>query len=472
MQNKRVLISFYGDDFTGTTATAEILTGSGLPTIIFTEPPAVSYLEEHFPGVQAVGVSGVARTLPADQMQEALEPIFRTLKSYQSPIYLYKVCSTFDSSETVGSIGKAIELGVRLFAPDFIPVLPAAPRFKRYTVFGNHFAALGDGNIFRLDHHPSISNHPATPMKDADLCRHLARQTSLNIGLINILDIETGPERINAQINDLVAADAKIIFFDCLAEKHLNTICETVFARFYGKNPGFFVGSQELGYGLVKALAGQNLMFNPISGETYSLDGSDRGPIIVLSGSCAIVNGDQIKQAKAHGFADAAVRAENLLDSQKKEAEKEKIVDAACKELAAGRSVIVHTAVGPQDERIHAMKARALQLALSEAEANTILGTGLGEIAQQILHRRLVKRLVVAGGDTTGRIQKFLRIEALQVARSIGMGAPLCYVYSRDQQVNGLEVAFKGGQTGGPDYFHQVQSAQTAEFESVALGRM
>ena len=110
------------------------------------------------------------------------------------------------------------------------------------------------------------------------------------------------------------------------------------------------------------------------------------------------------------------------------------------------------------------------QLSLSETKANRILGTGLGEITQEILRRSLVKRLVVAGGDTTGRIQKFLRIEALQVATSIGVGAPLCYVYSQDQRVNGLEVAFKGGQAGGPDYFHQVQSARTAEFESVALG--
>lgn len=472
MQPESVLISFYGDDFTGTTATAETLMQSGLPAVIFTEPPSLSYLQEHFPGVRAVGISGIARTLPADRLQQILEPIFLTLKSYRSLIYFYKVCSTFDSSAKVGSIGKAIELGIKLFSPDFVPVFPAAPRLKRFTVFGNHFAAMGDGDIFRLDRHPSISNHPVTPMKDADLGRHLARQTRLKIGLVNILDIEAGVQRINARIDAHIAAGSPIILFDCLSDEHLNTICQTVFDRCHKNNPGFFVGSQEMGYGLVKALARQKLVPDGVPAKTKITKGSDKGPILVISGSCAIVNGDQIKWAKAHGFADAAVRAENLLDSEKKETEKEKIVIAASRALAAGRSVIVHTVAGPEDERIGAMKTKAGELSLPETEANQILGIGLGDIAQEILRRSDVNRMVVAGGDTTGRIQRFLQIKALQVAKPIGIGAPLCYVYSERPKINGLEVAFKGGQVGEPDYFHQVQVACTAQFEKVALGRM
>ena len=112
------------------------------------------------------------------------------MKRYRSPLYVYKVCSTFDSSEFTGNIGKAIELGMDVFKPDVVPVLPAAPRLKRFTVFGNHFAAMGDGTVYRLDQHPSISNQAVPPMKDADLRRHMARQTHLKSGLIDILDIE------------------------------------------------------------------------------------------------------------------------------------------------------------------------------------------------------------------------------------------------------------------------------------------
>ena len=112
----RILISFYGDDFTGTAATAEALTQSGLPTVIFTEPPSPSYLEQHFPRARAVGISGAARTLPAKALTQVLSPIFLSMQAYQSPIYIYKVCSTFDSSENIGNIGRAIELGRDTFA--------------------------------------------------------------------------------------------------------------------------------------------------------------------------------------------------------------------------------------------------------------------------------------------------------------------------------------------------------------------
>jgi len=169
MSEEKILIGFYGDDFSGTTAIAETLTQSGVPTVIFTNLPSLSYLNRRFPLVRAVGISGTARTLAAGVIREALTPTFLAMRSYRAPAYVYKVCSTFDSSPRVGNIGKAIELGIKIFAPEFIPVLAAAPKLGRYTVFGNHFAAVGGGEIFRLDRHPSISKHPVTPMQEADL---------------------------------------------------------------------------------------------------------------------------------------------------------------------------------------------------------------------------------------------------------------------------------------------------------------
>lgn len=75
------------------------------------------------------------------------------------------------------------------------------------------------------------------------------------------------------------------------------------------------------------------------------------------------------------------------------------------------------------------MKEMMDRMALSEAAANRYLGTELGEIARQIAGSSSTKRLVVAGGDTSGRIQELLQIQAMQVAIPIGIAAPLCYVY-------------------------------------------
>ena len=468
----RILISFYGDDFTGTAATAETLTQSGLPTIIFTDPPPSAYLAKQFPRARAVGISGEARTLPAQAITRVLAPIFRTLKSYQSPIYVYKVCSTFDSSENIGNIGRAVELGRDIFALDFIPILPAALKIGRYTVFGHHFAAVGDGEVFRLDRHPSMANHPVTPMGESDLRKHLANQTELRSGLINILEVRKGPQRINSRINELVAAGIPIIFFDCLADEDLNTICETVFKKTYGNKPLFFVGSQELGYGLTAALKKTDVLSPQATLKTSESTVSDRGPIMVISGSCATITGEQISWSKDNGFYDIAINPRNLLDFKRRYQYKEQIVTSAINGVAEGKSVILHTAIGPDDERIAALNRAIEKLSFAKSEANDILGNELGGIAHEIIAGSSIKRIAISGGDTAGRIQKVLQVEALQVSKSIGIAAPLCYAYSKLPLINGLEIAFKGGQIGRTDYFKQVECELSEDFKSAALGEI
>ncbi len=90
-----------------------------------------------------------------------------------------------------------------------------------------------------MDRHPSMANHPVTPMGEADLRKHLANQTELRSGLVNILEVREGPQRMNSRIDELVAAGVPIIVFDCLSDEDLNIICETVFKRTHEDKPLF-----------------------------------------------------------------------------------------------------------------------------------------------------------------------------------------------------------------------------------------
>src|SRR5581483_6069178 len=111
------------------------------------------------------------------------------------PIIHYKTCSTFDSSPQVGSIGRVIDVGMQLLGSTCVPLLVAAPAIGRYCVFGNLFARCGaDSDPIRLDRHPSMSRHPITPMDEADLRLHLAKQTKKNIGLLDILRVSAGAD--------------------------------------------------------------------------------------------------------------------------------------------------------------------------------------------------------------------------------------------------------------------------------------
>jgi len=78
-----------------------------------------------------------------------------------------------------------------VFGNPWVPVAVAAPHLKRFVLFGNLFAAAGR-DVYRIDWHPTMSRHPVTPMDEADLRRHLARQTRLRIGSVDILALQNG----------------------------------------------------------------------------------------------------------------------------------------------------------------------------------------------------------------------------------------------------------------------------------------
>jgi uncharacterized protein YgbK (DUF1537 family) len=114
------------------------------------------------------------------EMDEQLMPVLAAMSRLPVPLVHYKVCSTFDSSPTIGSIGRVMDLSRSAFGDTAIPIVAATPALGRYCAFGNLFARSGtDGRVHRIDRHPIMSVHPVTPMHEADLTRHLGAQTSM-----------------------------------------------------------------------------------------------------------------------------------------------------------------------------------------------------------------------------------------------------------------------------------------------------
>ena len=107
-----LLLTYYGDDLTGSTDSLEALELGGIPTVLFLESPTQEQLAR-FPEVRAVGMAGISRTMTPDEMDAALPGAFESLKNFGAPLTHYKVCSTFDSSPEIGSIGRATEIGRR-----------------------------------------------------------------------------------------------------------------------------------------------------------------------------------------------------------------------------------------------------------------------------------------------------------------------------------------------------------------------
>eukprot|EP01031_Cornospumella_fuschlensis_P021837 gene21837-26773_t len=131
----RPLISYYGDDFTGSTDVMEALASNGVDTVLYLKRPS-AVTAERFRDARAVGLAGTSRSESPDWMDVHLAEAFAWLATLEAELCHYKVCSTFDSRPEIGSIGRAIEIGARIFGNRTTSLLVGAPQIRRYTAFG------------------------------------------------------------------------------------------------------------------------------------------------------------------------------------------------------------------------------------------------------------------------------------------------------------------------------------------------
>ena len=437
----KLVLAFYGDDFTGSTDALEQLTLAGVRTMLFIEAPSAARLKR-FPGLQAVGVAGTARSLTPGDMRAELEPALIKLKSLGVRHVHYKVCSTFDSSPKTGNIGCVLDVAEKIFRAPFVPLLAAAPALGRFTIFGTHFARYGigsDGEIFRLDQHPSISRHPITPMTEADLRLHLAKQTKKRIALFDILQVALPDKEARAALNKILDEKPDAVLFDAIYPEHLARIGSLIDAFASAKRPLFSIGSSGIEAALTAHWGRKRLARTPAPPAKQ---------VLIGSGSCSPVTEKQISWALKNGFAEVALNAAAFQSRAIGEKEIRRATAEAVRFLQAGRSVIVHTTRGRADKRV----ANKLK-----GDTAKVLGTALGTILKNTLEQTKVQRICIAGGDTSSFAARALGIEALEMIAPLTPGAPLCRVVAPNSPAHSLEIVFKGGQVGAENYFGVVK---------------
>lgn len=419
--SKGIVLGCIGDDYTGSSDLANALTRQGLRTIQTIGVPADDLV---LPEADAVVVALKSRSIEPNAAVAMCLPARAWLKARGARHILFKICSTFDSTDK-GNIGPVMDALIETEGdPGVVLVNCAFPENKRSIYFGNLF--VGD---VPLNESP-LKDHPLNPMHDANLVRVLGRQCRATVGLVALADVDKGEDAIAARIAALKAEGFGAAIADSVFDRDLGPL-----GRAALKTP-LSVGASGLGIGLARALIDERAVMPSSDGGWDSR--SAGGFAACLSGSCSAATLAQV--AKAESWMPV-LRLDTAALVSEPEDEIREALDWALPKLAEG-PVLIASSASP--DQVQAVQARFGREAAGHAieQAMAAIAEGLAEAG--------VRRLIVAGGETSGAAVDRLGLQAFVIGPEIAPGVPVLRTVGKGPQ---MILALKSGNFGGQDFF-------------------
>jgi 3-oxoisoapionate kinase len=441
------LFGWYGDDFTGATDTLAVLAQAGLRSMLFMGAPSPEALAAAGP-LDAVGIAGAARAMAPDAMRTEMTAVGHFFQQVAPPVLHYKVCSTFDSAPHVGNIACGIQTLHPFVDNRWVPIVGGQPSLGRYCAFSNLFAAAGTGGaVHRIDRHPTMRQHPVTPMGEADLRLHLALQGLDGTTALHYPQYDSNADTLDATVQALLDKDAHAnsivpTLLDLTTSAQLATVGRLMWQRAQQARL-LAVGSSAVAQALVAHWA------RPVPAMPSALAPAD-GPVFAWAGSLSPLTAAQVQAAT--DYQRIPVDAQRLATHP---AYSDTLLDALCAGLQNGRHVLAYTGPtgGPTDGKAAVMTS-AGNVAL--ASANLVARV----VQAQTDHGTPLRRIGIAGGDTSSHAVQALQLWGLSYQATLCPGVTLSRAHSPNPARHGLELMLKGGQMGGTDLFERLLGKQ------------
>lgn len=410
------LLGCIADDFTGATDLASALVRSGMrvaqwfgvPTSDFSA--AVQCVE-----ADAIVIALKSRSIPAaEAVKQSLDSL-DALRSVGAKRYFFKYCSTFDSTDQ-GNIGPVAEALLVALGTDITVFCPALPENGR-TLYQGHLFVHG-----RLLSESGMESHPLNPMFDSDVVRVLSRQVTRPVGLIRYETLQRGAASINMALADFRGRGISLVVIDSLDDGHLRDVATAI-----ADLPLTTGGS-----GIARALAlayrrRGEIPERPATTEPLRVAGS----AAVVAGSRSATTQRQLK-AFAGRFPTVSLDVGAVLRGEP--------ILAPTIRLARQHLENGPVAIQTSGELVGSVKDDPRQAAIIEES--------LAEIASCLVASG-VRRLVVAGGETSGAIVQKLGVKAVRISSLIEPGVPWIETIAEPR----LALALKSGNFGSDDFF-------------------
>jgi uncharacterized protein YgbK (DUF1537 family) len=407
------------DDYTGASDLANTLTRAGLRTVQTIGIPADDLA---LPEVDAVVVSLKSRSIEAGLAVSRSRAADKWLRGRGARHVLFKICSTFDSTNA-GNIGPVMDALRADCGEANVLVTPAFPETGRTVYQGNLFVGA-----VPLNESP-LKDHPLNPMHDSNLVRVLARQSKTQIGLVDLATVTRGTDAVRARLADLASKGIGAAIIDAVFDRDLETI------GLVAAEHRLSVGASGIGLGLGRALVSTGKVRSAAaSGEAGAAVG---GPAACLAGSCSQATLKQIASAEKV-MPVLHLDPDRILTGA---GEAQRVLDWARPRLAEGPVLIASSSTPDQ--------VAALQARHGRDAAGHAIEQAMADIAEGLV-KSGVRRLVVAGGETSGAVVDRLKIPGFLVGVEIAAGVPVLRAVGLQGD---MLLALKSGNFGGAEFF-------------------
>ena len=408
------------DDYTGASDLANALATNGLRTVqTIGLPPA----DLDLPEVDAVVVALKSRSIPAGEAVGLSLAADDWLRSQGAAHVLFKICSTFDSTDE-GNIGPVSDALRAASGARITLVNPGFPGTGRRVFQGHLFV-----HDQLLSESP-LKDHPLNPMHDANLVRVLARQSAAAVGLVPLQIVEQGPEALRAALAALAGRGMGAAIVDAVNDAHFDVLGAVALDH------PVSTGASGLGIGLAHALSRWAGRYAEAAPAWPPLP---PGPFAaILAGSCSQATLQQIAAAEGQ----MPVRHLDVAKLAAGEAEIAETLAWAVPLLPQG-PVLIASSVSPET-------VRKLQADHGGPALGPRIEAALARLAEGLVQHG-VGKLIVAGGETSGAVVNRLGLQAFRIGPEIAPGVPALGVIGVHHA--GLRLALKSGNFGGEDFF-------------------
>ena len=417
----RPIIGCIADDYTGASDLASNLVESGLEVV---QCLGVPRKFEVIAGADAVVIALKTRSCHRDEAVRQSLAALESLQAMGAQRFYFKYSSTFDSTDD-GNIGPVAEALLKALQAQQTIFCPAFPEYSR-TVYQGHLFVGG-----KLLGESGMENHPLTPMNDANLVRVLSKQTRLQVGSVPYGQIQEGDKSLQEYLQVLQVADKRFIIVDALSKEHLRIIATAcAYMPLVTGSSGLAIELPDV-YRAIGLLSNKRLIprMTKVQGRTA-----------ILSGSCSKATQEQVVFMRS--------RCPSLsLDGRKCVASRDNVVNEAIdwsgKQNSNKPILIYSTAL--------ASEVVSLQSEFGRDIAATAIESTFAAIASRLVKECGVRRMIVAGGETSGAVVSDLGVRALRIGPRIATGVP----WTESIGERPLAFALKSGNFGAPDFFQK-----------------